>query len=431
MHKGAKLLAAAAVITAGGCAKPGEVQIRASAAPLSATARPVPFRLAEAMGQLALGNVALALESFRKALRDEPGSVAAMTGVADCYDRMGRFDLSRGYYEAALAITPADPALLTAFAASLDAQGKRGEASTVRLEVMSRQAAVSSPAPTVVAQAHLPAIVTQAPAPAIFAQAPPPTVVAPAPISATAPAIASSAIVGRSVTLALPPARPFVAAPFNVAPLDVATADPPVPAIALPPVALPAVPAAEIANADPVESIPAPLMPLPTVPAVELVTETLAPPADRLAIASLIDAFPGPRLERMSLGEVALVTHDGPRWRPLLVARTATSSAIRFVPLRTASASPLRIRLLNAARHQGLAARTRNLLATRGWDKLAIGDASHVRQYSLILYPPRQRAAAQRLAAQFGFALAGRPRGRDLVVLLGRDSIRSGVRSRA
>ena len=47
--------------------------------------------VAEARGHLVLNNVALALEGFRKAQRDEPESTDALLGIATCYDRMGRF----------------------------------------------------------------------------------------------------------------------------------------------------------------------------------------------------------------------------------------------------------------------------------------------------------------------------------------------------
>ena len=100
-------------------------------------------------GQFALGNVGLALEAFRMALRDDPNSIDAMMGVAACYDRMTRFDLSRRQYEAALAIAPGDPTLLTAFAASLDAQGRAVEAASVRQEVKQRLALAAASQPPV------------------------------------------------------------------------------------------------------------------------------------------------------------------------------------------------------------------------------------------------------------------------------------------
>jgi tetratricopeptide (TPR) repeat protein len=138
-------MVAAAILVAGGCAENGKLEIRAIASPLAAGAKPVSFRVAEARGQFALGNVALALESFRKAAREDPTSVDALVGIAACYDRMGRFDLSRRNYEAALALAPGDPALLTAFAASLDLQHLGAEAARVRGEIGARLAAASLP----------------------------------------------------------------------------------------------------------------------------------------------------------------------------------------------------------------------------------------------------------------------------------------------
>ena len=129
-----------------------------------------------------------------------------------------------------------------------------------------------------------------------------------------------------------------------------------------------------------------------------------------------------PHLERMSPGVVTLVTTGRPQWRSKVVARTAQSTTVRYVPLRTAATRPVRIRLLNAARHQGLAARTRKLLALRGWRQLAIGDARRVRQTSLILYPANRRATAVRLGAQFGIPIAKRASGGEFVMLLGRDA---------
>ena len=62
MRLGGTLLLAAAILAAGGCTADGKLEIRAIASPLAAGAKPVSFRVAEARGQFALGNVALALE---------------------------------------------------------------------------------------------------------------------------------------------------------------------------------------------------------------------------------------------------------------------------------------------------------------------------------------------------------------------------------
>src|SRR5688572_18116468 len=136
MNGGPKFLATTAVLALAGCGgSEGKLEIRAIPAPVSATAKPVPIRVAEANGYLATGNIGLAVESFRKALREEPESVDAMVGLASAYDGMGRFDLSRRYYEQALAIVPKDARVLTAFARSLDAQGRGEEAAAVRAEI--------------------------------------------------------------------------------------------------------------------------------------------------------------------------------------------------------------------------------------------------------------------------------------------------------
>ena len=93
------------------------------------------------------------------------------------------------------------------------------------------------------------------------------------------------------------------------------------------------------------------------------------------------------------------------------------------VPLKAAmAASRPNVRLLNAARHQGLAARTRTALLDRGWRKIAIGDAAQVRARSIVLYPADRRALGLRVAAQFGFASAINRDSDEVLVLLGRDA---------
>jgi hypothetical protein len=152
--------------------------------------------------------------------------------------------------------------------------------------------------------------------------------------------------------------------------------------------------------------------------------ETAQMPAPQLVDAGVdIASAPQPRLERLSTGEVALVTGNEPVWRPQLVARTARSTTVRWVPLRTAAAAARpNIRLLNAARHQGLAGRSREYLFGRGWRKIEVGDASEVRETSVVLYPAARQALGRSLAAQFGFRSSLAPEGEVLVVLLGRDA---------
>ncbi|MBA3666826.1 MAG: LytR C-terminal domain-containing protein [Sphingomonas sp.] len=312
-----------ASLAAAACSK--QVEIRSIASTLTPGPQPANIRVAEGTAQYALGNTGLALEAFRKALREQPGNVEAMVGLAACYDRMGRFDLSRKNYEMALAVAPTDTALYTAFVQSLELQGQFPEAARVKAELAER----------IVAPEAMRAVPGSVPV------LPPP----PAP----------------SVTVALAPPR---SAPVAVEPAKV----------------------------------------------------------DQPKLSSMAPAGPArtaARLERMSVGEVALITRAEPRWAARTVARSATSTTIRFEPRREAA-----VTLLNAARVRGLAARTRAYLAARGFTGAAIGDAPSARQRSAILFGAGERPRAERLALQFGFALERQPSAGGLVVLLGRDAAR-------
>lgn len=337
MIKGGIWLVSAALLACTGCDAGGKLEIRSVDRGIEPGNEPVPFRIAEARGHLALGNVALALEGFRKAHREDPASIEALAGIADCYDRMGRFDLSRRHYEMALAIAPRNPALLGAFAVSLDRQGKAGEAVRVRTEI-----------------AALAELQEQA-------DEPPVEMAAAQPVTTPAP-------VGPSVTIALPPPRPVdsVAAP-------------------------------ELAQQK-----------LAVAPVGPSVTIALPPPRPATTTAA------APRLERLSLTEVALVTGSGPKWKPQPFAKPQSA--------RTVIRSAGELRLLNAARVEKLAARTRSYLGSFGWRQVAIGDAAIVRSRSLILYPKDNKAAASRLAARLGFDMAQRDNVRQLTILLGRDA---------
>ena len=124
------------------------------------------------------------------------------------------------------------------------------------------------------------------------------------------------------------------------------------------------------------------------------------------------------------MGEIALITAPRPTWSSLTLARNDRSTTVRFVPLREANALPARVRLLNAARVNRLAARTRTWLSARGWAAMSIGNADAVRSRSVILYPKSQRLLARRLGNQFGFAIEERPNVRFVTMLLGRDAAR-------
>ena len=163
MNRGGKFLVSTTILAMAACGgQDGKLEIRAKPTPLAQGKQSVPYRIAEARGQLAIGNVALALEAFRAAARENPNSVDALTGIAICYDQMGRYDLSRRSYETALALAPADVSLLGAFAASLQRQGLTAEAISVRQEIAARMAASADREPQQVA-AIAPAPVATAP----------------------------------------------------------------------------------------------------------------------------------------------------------------------------------------------------------------------------------------------------------------------------
>ena len=143
----------------------------------------------------------------------------------------------------------------------------------------------------------------------------------------------------------------------------------------------------------------------------------------------MVAAGLAPRLERLSLGEVALVSPGESRWASLVVKKDQRSATVRFVPLRQNVVRFASVRLLNAARVQGLAARSRATLLDRGWRGIAIGDASALRRQSLLMYPAHRRATALSLARQFGIKATQRVAGREITVLLGRDAAVSARRS--
>jgi hypothetical protein len=518
MNRGAKYLLASVALTAG-CANQPAIKLRALPDPLAAARKPGNPVLGEARAMLALGDVGTAIEGFRQAQREQPDSIEPLAGLAECYDRMGRFDVSRQYYEAALAIAPRNPVLLNAFATSLARGGRTDESVAVRAEAMAalhsvqlavaprREVAaatvtvplpVPKPVPSILAvkpvktapsvlavkrasrlapaiAAAAPAMAAPAPAPA----APPRAVPAPAPVAPAPPAIPAP-MLDAIIRLQAAPAAPLALRPVNiasaVAPVLAAEPQPtprpqPTPAAApapLPPAAkiptpmlgavapLKAAPAAPIAPRPvkfasfvaavlpsepqvtatpaiaPAKAAPAartvPPMRLAeartvTVPAPEPATPIARapiPPAQvRVANAPAI-APASPHLERMSLGEVALVSAPGPVWSSAPLAQAHQSLAVRFVPLNMAMERPA-IQLLNAARSDRLAANTRSVLVARGWREMAIGDAPHTRDHSLVLYPAERQSLGLRVARQFGIASAVTNRSTKVVVLLGRD----------
>lgn len=495
MRRGGKSWFAAAGLLAAGCAADsGQLQIRAIADP-GAKLRQGSGDLAAARGQLALGNVGLALEAFRKLQRAQPENVDVLAGIAECYSAMGRNDLARANYEAALAIEPRNPELLHGFAAILDRSGQHADAAEVRREA-ARVRTVPPAAANAAAIAELPAEPAPEPAKMVADRA---TVRLPAAqpleklrdtasnllaaardeFQVEAPAVPPSRPSQRgpaqelfnSVTVPLPPARPVPvrartsaevlttgraeagdtspAPPVPVSGRQVAQAlsnsvtvrlppARPVPSLRSPVVNLLSAVREDFEVAAPVLSPPARKQAAAVLPG--RVTVQL-PPArsaarlhDRvtnvLAVAAEVRIAPaptparagtgGPRLERLSPGEVALVTTAEPIWRRPALPPMHTAATVQWIPLQKA-ARP-NVLVLNAARFQGVAGRARSVLTDRGWRRIQIGDARTVRDKSVVLYPAHRRALGRSLAAQFGFAARLSPDVEVPILLLGRDA---------
>jgi hypothetical protein len=121
---------------------------------------------------------------------------------------------------------------------------------------------------------------------------------------------------------------------------------------------------------------------------------------------------------RQQLARAAVPPVERPKAPP---SRPLLATALRWVPLKLASA-PQNVVLLNAARSQGLAARTRSALVGRGWRSIGIGNAREQRERSLVLYPVGRVFTARRLAAHFRCKAVKSASVRFIVVLLGRET---------
>jgi hypothetical protein len=323
--------------------------------------------LAAARGQLILGNVGLALEAFRKVQRDRPSDPAALAGIGDCYSAMGRFDLAQSSYEAALALEPKSPALLNGLATVLERNGQGTRAIAVRVEAAIAARPVNL-------------------APVMVSAAPPPA-------GQIARATAQAPLPTGSITVSLPPARPVEHVQADMAEVQAR---------------LP------VLSDEPLSSSITVTLP-PAVP---------APATHRASVGKAsVGRFSGPRLERLSPGEVALVTNRQPLWRTQVIARVASSTTVRWVPLAPSGSRP-NVQVLNAARAEGLAASARAVLIDRGWRKIAIGDAATAQHKSVVLYPKERAGLARSLAAQFGIGTR-LVEGDQLILVLGRDKAKA------
>lgn len=151
---------------------------------------------------LADGNYGLAIETYRRILVATPDDPAAVEGLALCYDRLRRYDLSDVYFQKALALAPRNDAFYRAYAASLTAQGRQDAAALldVDMRAMLASASATPAAPPPPSQPVAPPPIA---APALASAAAVP--VMPAPVVAAGPRLEQSA--PGVVHLILPPVR--------------------------------------------------------------------------------------------------------------------------------------------------------------------------------------------------------------------------------
>lgn len=87
----------------------------------------------------------LAIDEFRKSLRDNPEQVGAVEGLALCYDLLGRYELSDRYYQQALALAPREERIYRNYAASLTRQGRQRDAANLVGDLRAMQALAVDP----------------------------------------------------------------------------------------------------------------------------------------------------------------------------------------------------------------------------------------------------------------------------------------------
>lgn len=110
---------------------------------------------------LADGNYGLAIEMYRRMLAATPDDPEAVEGLALCYDRLRRYDLSDVYFQKALALAPRNEAFYRAYAASLTVQGRQEDAALLDVDRRAMLAAAdprSAAASPAVPPASLPAM---------------------------------------------------------------------------------------------------------------------------------------------------------------------------------------------------------------------------------------------------------------------------------
>jgi len=74
---------------------------------------------------------------------------------------------------------------------------------------------------------------------------------------------------------------------------------------------------------------------------------------------------------------------------------------VRWEPIRSASRE-VNVRILNAAKVDGVALAARKMLMNRGWRRIEVGEHGAMEAKSIVFYPADRRRLGKSLAAQFG-----------------------------
>ena len=138
------LLGASLAAMLAGCAQQGELRITAVG---GQETQADDGALLKAQILLSRGEHALAVDAYRKAIRHNPGNASAYNGLAIAYDQLGRHDLSRRYYELALAYAPREGKYYRNLARSLERQGLKNEAARILAQLDAGEAPAPAAAP--------------------------------------------------------------------------------------------------------------------------------------------------------------------------------------------------------------------------------------------------------------------------------------------
>ncbi|WP_416907604.1 MAG: tetratricopeptide repeat protein [Polymorphobacter sp.] len=320
LKSGAALGAVGASLVDGGAAEAGNKALKAeadalrqAAAARAAASRPAAEAPADHYARakllLAGGDVPGAMAAFRRVLAEEPRSVDAMNGLGVTYDRMGRHDVARGWYEAALAVAPEDGAVLANLGYSLTLQGEWREA------IPWLQAAARSRDATAVANARRLLVRVNAELTAARTREP---------------------VFARPAEIALQVPVP-VPAPVRTAPVQLAAVTPvakaPPPVVADSPVPVASVEVASVAVPPSVGFAPAPREVLSPVAMPDEAIERVAAPQP--------DLQAGAHIEFAANGEAQLVMGGAPAPAAALVASLGDAAVLVLAPQAPVALAPL------------------------------------------------------------------------------------------